>query len=136
MHTLITRKVTLKDRLSAAYHAFHMRYTPDVARMMKAFEEQRAAEDAELEALANKRNQAIEKLQPYDIAVIDSIHGRTENWRQLFDTAMLAIEALSVDDQITIMKYLFAGNRYVVTEHRFRQWMSNHAEALLDSIPE
>jgi hypothetical protein len=133
---ILTREVTLIDRFRAAYYAFCNRYTPDVESIMQMLDDKHDREDEELEALGGKRNEAIAKLAPYDIAIVDSVHGCTENWRELFDQAMLAIEQLSVDDQITIIKYLFAGNRYIVTEHRFRQWMSNHAEALLNSIPE
>ena len=124
------------ERCQNAYYAFRMRTKPDLAYVLSRIDEFQANVDAKMLTLEEKREAAMVTLQGYEKSCIDSIAGRTENWRELFDQVMLHIDRLSVEDQLTIMQYMFAGNRYVCTSIRFRQWMSTHAESILDHLQE
>jgi hypothetical protein len=130
-------KITIWDRFVYAYYAFRMQVKPDLKLVLEHITRMQEAEDEKFTALEQRQNQSIDKLTDgFDRAMVHSIASATDNWREMFDQAMLNIELLPVEDQIIIMQYMFRGNRYIVATQRFRQWMANHAEAILDNLPE
>jgi hypothetical protein len=68
------------------------------------------------------------------IAARVEIAAATDNWRDLFEHAMVYTDQLNVEDQITIMQYIFDGNRRIVNTLRFQQWMTMYADAILDHL--
>jgi hypothetical protein len=131
------QKASFWDRCRNAYYAFQMKTQPDVKRILDEIMAMREKEIEKATALEEKHNQSIDKLMTgYDKALVHSVTGATDNWRELFDVLMLNIEALPVADQIVIMRHMYSGNKHIVATQRFRQWMTNHAEAILDNLPE
>ena len=128
--------VSIWDRCTSAYYAFRMQTRPDVQRVLDEIEKMQKASEQKEEKLDDKRVAAMEKLDPFTRAQIHSIASATENWRKLYDESMLFVSGLPVEDQLVIMRYIFSGNRNIVTTTRFRQWMTNHADTILDYLPE
>ena len=134
--SLPSTKASLWDRIIAAYYAFRQDYTPDTKAVMDIIISIQQKEEAKREALENKREHSLGKLLPFDKAAVDSIAGETENWHLLFDTTMKAVDTLPIDDQVVVIRYMFSGNRGIVRQLAFRNWMARHASALLDALPE
>lgn len=123
-------------RIRAAYYAFRMKTQPDIERVLleiKKIQDEEAAREITLE---EKRAKALGNLDGYDSSCVESIAAGTANWRLLFEHTMTLVEQLDVQDQITIVRYMFSGNRQIVREQAFRAWMARHTEALLDSFTE
>lgn len=129
-----TKKPSLIERFAAAFYAFNMTVAPDMAAVLT--EIQKIAEKNE-EAIADRQviiDEAMDKLDPFNKATIESICGATLNWHLLFGPAMATIEELEVADQLTIVRHMFHSNRHIVRQQAFRNWMSRHADAILDAL--
>jgi hypothetical protein len=129
---------TFVERCLNAYYAFRMRTKPDIQAVIDRIDaiqaESQAAAEAQELALEDKIAAALVTFGGYEKAMVDSVAGATSNWRELFEHIMLYVDGLPAKDQVAVMQHIFRGNRNVVTEPRFRQWMSNHAEAILDHL--
>ena len=132
-----TEAPTFWDRIANAYYAFNMKTKPDIQAVLDKISAIQAEAEAEAEekqlTLEEKISAALITFQGYEIAAVNSIAGGTDNWRMLFEHVMVFVDHLPVEDQITVMNYMFRHNRHVVTVQRFRQWMAAHAEAILDN---
>jgi hypothetical protein len=125
---------TLLERFKNAYYAFRMMAAPDIEAVLKELDGILEKEEDKHAALTEKRTVALDKLQPFEQSLVHSVASMTENWRGFFDQAMLFVDQLDTEDQLTIMRYIFETNRRVVTTLRFQQWMTKHADAILDHI--
>jgi hypothetical protein len=109
----MTLPVTVTDRFRAAWKAFKQNRKPDPEALNKYL----AMREAERQATLNK-------LDPYDKAVVASIAGGTANAEQLLSQVMPAIERLGVEDQRAIMVHICKGNPYAVLYPATRAWRS------------
>jgi hypothetical protein len=125
---------TFWDRCTSAFYAFRMQVKPDMQKVFDQLQEMQDEADEEQLTLEDKRAAAFVKLDPFTQSQIHSVAGATDLWREMYDQAMLFVDTLPVEDQLTIMQYIFAGNRRIVQTQRFRQWMAQHADAILDHM--
>jgi hypothetical protein len=117
--------VTIGDRFRAAWKAFKQNTKPDPDAFRKFLARQ--AEEMRL---------AIEKLDPYDRALVTSIAGGTENAEQLLDQVMPAIERLDEADQIKVVKHICKGNPHATLYPAMQGWSKRHCKAMAATLSE
>jgi hypothetical protein len=103
--------VTITDRFRAAWSAFKQNTKPDP----DAYKKYLAKREEE-------RASALNKLEPYDKALVTSIAGGTANWERLLDQVTPAVQRLDPDDQYQIMMHICGRNPQAVLNANVRSW--------------
>ena len=105
--------VTIADRFRAAWTAFKQDTKPDPNALDNYLAQRRAEREASLN-----------KLEPYDKALVASIAGDTANADRLLEQVMPAVEQLELEDQARVMMHMCQHNPRIITTTPVRMWVT------------
>lgn len=125
-------RASLTDRLSAAWYAFKMQVKPDVQAVLDRLDELNKEREAKVAA----RQVAIDKLEGYDKSLVTSIAAGTASAESLLRQVMPAIERLSDDDQLTVIKHIIKNNPAAARYADMTPWIRNNIRNIFDNLPE